>query len=221
LKKNKMLKFIIFIAVVLIFTGICYGDLCLNKYGDDLKKYSEWYFGIDYPYWYSVGLIKTESRCVWRRSLDGLGSVGVGQITPRFWDKELRKHGLEFYKIEGNEHHAGAVCYILRRVYDSVCKECYTDYGGYKKLWVVYQGYNRNIVKLNKEIKRAGSCDWGSWLEMCNEADICVWKNKDGSCRQWRNGCDINAEYSEKVYNNGIFYRREIGIDNDGKYIFW
>jgi hypothetical protein len=230
--KNNMLKFMMFIVVIFIFTGICYGagDLCLSKYGDDLKKYSEWYFGVDYPYWYSIGLIKTESRCVWRRSLDGLGSVGVGQITPRFWNEELRKRGLEFYAVEGHEHHAGAICYILSEVYRNVSKECCVcgychkeekGLANIKKLWVVYQGYNRNISKLNKEIDKAKSCSWSDWKKECKEVDVCVWRNKDGSCRQWRNGCDINAEYSEKVYNNGIFYRREVGIDNDGKYMFW
>jgi hypothetical protein len=228
--RNDILRFIVFVMLIFIFAGIGYGagDLCLDKYGADIKKYSEWYFGVDYPYWYSIGLIKTESRCVWRRSLDGLGSVGVGQITPRFWNEELRKQGLEFYAVEGHEHHAGAICYILSVVYKRVSKECCVKYRhkgrdlvDIKKLWVVYQGYNRNISKLNEEIDRVKSCNWGEWKKGCREENVCVWRNNDGSCRQWRNGCDINAEYSQSVFRNGVFYRREIGVDSDGRYVFW
>lgn len=218
------------ILLCLGFVNFVYGagDLCLEKYGNDIKKWSEWYFGIEYPYWYNVGLIKTESRCIWRRSLDGLGSVGVGQITPRFWDLELRKEGLEFYKIEGHEHHAGAIVYILKNVQRSlnkkcfVCKYCHIDsYDDVNKLWCMYQGYNRNIVKINKEIEKAGICNYILWREVCKEVDVCVWRNKDGSCKQWRNGCDINAEYSKKVYENGMFYRRLLGYEQDTLYVFW
>jgi len=220
---------IVFVLFVLCGNGFGAGDLCLEKYVEDIKRYSFWYFGVEYPYWYSLGLIKTESRCVWRRSLDGLGSVGVGQITVRFWDIELRKQGLEFYKEEGHEHHAGAICYILSKVYESavdlcyVCNNCHKRNGiiDKKRLWIVYQGYNRNIVKLNREVVKAGSCDWERWKEVCNEVDVCVWRNKDGSCRQWRNGCEINSEYSKKVYESGIFYKRTLGINSRDIYVFY
>jgi len=207
-----------------VLYGVSYGagDLCLDKYGADIKGYSEWYFGVEFPYWYSIGLLKTESDCVWKRSLDGVGSVGVGQITPRVWDKELRGEGLSFYKEEGNGHHVGAVVYILSKVYRSVTDLCYSECRvchslrksrGEKKLWIMYQGYNRSIGKLNKEVRKAGVCDWSRWREVCRDVDVCVWRNKDGSCRQWRNGCDINGEYSKSVYKHGLYYKRVLGID--------
>jgi hypothetical protein len=224
-----MRTILVLLTLLLTYIGAYASDLCLDRYGSDIKRYSEWYFGIDYPYWYTIGLIKNESRCVWRRSLDGLGSVGVGQITPRFWDTELRKEGLQFYAQEGHEHHAGAIVYILKKVYDSTtsicslpCSLCHqTKYPATKKLWIVYQGYNRNIAKLNREVSTLPSCDWSLWEKVCKEVDVCVWRNKDGSCRQWRNGCDINAHYGLNVYTFGEYYKRLLGVDSSTFFAFW
>jgi len=221
--------FAVLLMIILLCVTASAFDLCMGRYGEDIKRYTRWYFGTEYPWWYTVGLIKNESRCVWRRSLDGLGSIGVGQITPRFWDIELRKEGLEFYKEEGHEHHSGAIVYILKKVYSYttekctvLCTSCHPKEKNTKRLWIVYQGYNRNIGKLNREVE-SSTCEWSTWRTVCKEVNVCVWRNKDGSCRQWRNGCDINEHYGLNVYTFGEQYRKYLGVDNTiyTRFVYW
>jgi len=195
-------------------------DHCINNYGDYVKKYSVRYFGVDFPYWYSLGVLKTESNCVWIRSKDGHGSIGVAQITPKWWDEELIRVGYADYAINPVAH-IGAFKYMLFRVYENVTEICRVPTNT-KKLWITYQGHNRSIGKLNREVRQATVCLYDVWRVYCKERDVCVWRLSDGSCRQWRNGCDINSSYSKKVYDYGRGYKRYLGIDSDEvRYEFW
>ena len=195
-------------------------DYCINNYGEYVKKYSGRYFGIDFPYWYSIGVLKTESNCVWMRSKDGHGSIGVAQITPKWWDKELKQVGYGEYAVDPAAH-IGAFKYMLYQVYKSVTPLCLTPTNT-KKLWITYQGYNRSIGKLNREVRLASVCSYDVWKLFCKERDICVWKLPNGTCKQWRNGCDINSSYSKKVYDYGRGYKRYLGIDSkEVYYMFW
>jgi len=195
-------------------------DYCINNYGGYVKKYSTRYFGVDFPYWYSIGVLKTESNCVWIRSKDGHGSVGVAQITPKWWDEELVKAGYGKYATDPATH-IGAFKYMLFQVYKNVIDICKTP-ADTKKLWITYQGYNRSIGKLNREVQQASVCSYDLWRFLCKERDVCVWRLSDGSCGQWRNGCDINSSYSRKIYDYGSQYKRFLGVDSfETRYIFW
>jgi len=208
------------VAFLLLVTQVCFAkDYCLDRYGKDTKRYLTREFGIDFPWWYGVAVYKTESNCVWRRSLDGHGSIGIAQITPKWWDKELIQKGFAGYKTDSSQY-IQAFSYILKSVYDSVTEICRTRFQT-KKLWITFQGYNRSIGKLNREVKQAGVCVYEVWRYYCKEVDVCVWKNVDGSCKQWCNGCDINGSYSVKIYKSGTQLRREVSVDNDGNWYFW
>ena len=162
-----------------------------------VKQASEFVLGLDYPYWYNVGQIETETNCMWRTSLDGWGSIGYAQLTERF----LPRLNVMFpnWRVNGHIDHFMAQAYLIKQLIGQV--SC-------KKLWCVYQCYNRSCWKVNREAGQTG-CIWEKAFELCNEKfaeNICVWK-REGRCLQWRASCDINYEYGYKVWKNGIKYR--------------
>jgi len=179
-------------------------DLC-NKYRDSVKKAHRFYFGIDFPYWYSVAQLRVESNCIWRTfSKDGWGSVGPAQITPKFWDKELSELFPDWKESPPNYFMAQA--YILYKMHKQ--NKC-------QKLYVTYQCYNRSCRKVVQE--NYPECKWEKGFEKCKPEMICVWR-KDNLCKQWKSSCDINYEYSYKVWEFGRVYRE----GEDGwKWRYW
>jgi hypothetical protein len=161
-----------------------------------VKQSSEYYLGISYPYWYNLGQIETETNCMWKTSLDGCGSIGYAQLTLKFlpWLREFPN-----WNIKDHIDHFYAQAYLIKQLLNQTyCK----------KLWNVYQCYNRNCFKVNREAKEA-ICIWEKAFGLCEQKyaeNICVWK-RDGQCLQWRTNCDINYQYGYKVWKNGIKYR--------------
>jgi len=164
-----------------------------KKFAGKVRKAHEWFFGIDYPYWFSVAQLKVESGCKWRTSLDGWGSLGYAQITPRFWDKELSKK-FPNWKTKDSFDYFLSQAYILWKYHK--LNKC-------KKLFITYQCYNRSCYKVLKETK--GCCSWKQGYQEClkKPRKICVWRAK-GKCKQYRTDCDINYNYSRKIYRIGI-----------------
>jgi len=194
----------IFLALLLSLRESYSFDRC-SKYVKEVKKAHRLYFGIDFPYWYSMAQLRVESNCIWRAfSKDGWGSVGPAQITPSFWGRELSRI-LPDWK-ESPPSYFMAQAYILRKAY---------DYGKCKKLYEMYQCYNRNCRKVDSE--NWPVCKWEFGLENCMKRPerVCVYK-KDGKCLQYKTSCDINYEYSLKIYNFG---RSE--SDFTGRYQYW
>lgn len=171
-----------------------------------VRKAHEWFFGVDFPYWFSYAQLKVESNCIWRTSLDGWGSVGYAQITPKFWDKELKEIAPD-WKVKDSSDHYIAHAYILKKMQD--CNPC-------KKLFVMYQCYNRSCNKVLREVGR--KCSWEEGLQKCLEKpmNICVWK-KDGKCIQYKTDCEINYNYSVKIYEKGVKMERW----KTKRWIFW
>lgn len=165
-----------------------------KQYAHDVKRFHNWYFGIDFPSEYSVAQLHKESLC--RNhilSSDGIGSEGPAQITFRVWKKQLEDAGITEIKTIPN--HLKAQAYINHACYEQAA--C-------KRLWVMYQIYNGGGL-VNAEIARAGECDWTKAYRACKRRDI-VFGN-----RQKRNACDINYEYSLKIYEIAEAYRGYIG----------
>lgn len=159
-----------------------------------IRQASEFIFGIDYPYWFSVAQAYIESNCIWSTSLDGWGSVGYFQITPRFWDKELKQVGFYNWQIKDSMDSYYAQAYILKKL---------NSYNHTGKLYVTYQCYNRSCNMVVSENKEG---DWEKGYERCLEfhnQPICVWK-VGNTCKQYRYSCDINYEYSAKIFRKGI-----------------
>jgi hypothetical protein len=158
-----------------------------------VKSAHEWYLGVSFPYWYSVGQLQVESNCIWRTSLDGWGSVGYAQLTERFlpWLNEMFPN----WKVKGHIDHFYAQAFLIKQLLRQVV--C-------KKLWNVYQCYNRSCWKVNREAKK-GKCVWEQAFKICEKQyaeNVCVWMTS-GGCKQWKSACEINYEYSLRVWQFG------------------
>jgi len=172
----------------------------------DIRRTHYYYFGVDFPYWYSVAQSEKESLCRHNiMSLDGIGSEGFAQITFHWWKDKLAKEGI--HEIKSIANHARAQAYI--NYYYHKQNPC-------KRLWATYQAYNGGTLVF-KETEKAKSCNWQDAKKVCKRKDVCVYMTKDG-CKQWHNACDINYEYSLKIYQIAQKYR--IGTDSP-KYPFW
>ncbi|MCK4783663.1 MAG: hypothetical protein KAV87_07935, partial [Desulfobacteraceae bacterium] len=70
-------------------------------------------FGTKYPWWYGVAQLEEESACRAKAvSNDGVGSLGLSQVTWSFWGKHLKKAGIPDLKSTRNQIRAQA--YIMR-----------------------------------------------------------------------------------------------------------
>jgi hypothetical protein len=162
-------------------------------------------FGINFPYWFGVGQLKQESRCRNVISRDGVGSQGLAQITYRVWRKFLNSKGIA--DLRTTRHQLKAQAYIMQ----DAKKQAYSSH-----LWVAYQIYNGGGL-VNKEIKRARvKC---GIREVPHDVARAFCKRKlvyfDNG--QSINACDINYDYSEKVYKYGMAYK----IFDIKGYKFW
>jgi len=181
-------------------------DRC-RHYIQDVRRAHYRVFGLNYPYWYGVGQLQQESNCRNVLSRDGVGSEGLPQITYRIWKKFLRKKGIPNIKTIRNQLLAQA--YIMKN-----CKiQAYSSH-----LWVAYQLYNGGPL-INKEITRARR--FYGIREVPHEIarEFCIRKKVRFSNGQVIDACDINYEYSEKVYKYGQWYN--ITGAADDPYIFW
>ena len=171
-----------------------------------IRRAHFYFFGLDFPYWYSVAQAEVESACRHRvKSLDGIGSVGFAQITWRWWKRRLQEAGIP--EIASINNHAKAQAYILFTEW----RHCWC-----RRLFEMYQRYNGGPW-VTKELKRAKSCSWKAGYRACRRRKICVWRTKYG-CKQWRSACDINYEYSKKIFFKAQKYRA--GTDSNS-FPFW
>lgn len=157
-------------------------------------------FGVDFPWWYGVAQLQQESNCRNVISNDGVGSQGVSQVTWRVWRKYLQERGVDSLGTTTNQIRAQAL----------INKDAYGQ-ARPKKLWVVYQVYNGGAL-VNKEIVRAGEADWAKARAECRRRVITF------STGQKIDACEINYDYSQKIYTYGGKYRT--GSDSP-RYPFW
>lgn len=188
----------------MLLVDVCFTGDC-KKFIWKVKTAHQWFFGIDYPYWYSVAQLKVESNCRWRTSLDGWGSLGYAQITPRWWDKELSKY-FPAWKTKDSMDYFFSQAYILWRLHK--LNKC-------KKLFITYQCYNRSCYKVLKETK---DCSWKQGYKEClkHSKKICVWR-VNGKCKQYRTNCNINYSYSKKIY----IFGKPMRLWRCKRYSFW
>ena len=193
-----------FLLVVLLSSGLYSASRCKN-YIQRVKLAHFSTFGIDYPYWYGIGQLQQESRCRNVLSNDGIGSEGLPQITYKVWGKYLQKKGIPNILTVKNQLNAQAI--IM-----ADCKK--TAYSSH--LWVAYQIYNGGPL-VNKEIKRARLKYNIREVPQFLAREFCKRRIIHFNNGQSIDACDINYEYSEKVYKYGLKYR----IFDSAKYIFW
>lgn len=172
-------------------------DRC-DSYTQEVRKAHFKVFGLNYPYWYGVAQLKQESNCRDVISRDGIGSQGLAQITYRWWQKYLKTKGINDIKSISNQLLAQA--YIMQNA---------SYQNPYKSLWINYQIYNggNHVVK---ELKRANSTKWEDGLKVCDRGYTTF------SNGTKKSNCEINYDYSKKVYQYGQKWK--IGNDVKG---FW
>ena len=149
----------------------------------------------EYPYWYGVAQAEKETNCRWKTSLDGNGSIGYFQLTPKFLDPILRPIYPDYDKPYSIQHFYATAYYMKTLIFTSP----------EKKLWIAYQRFNGGNWVV-KECNKAKSTKWEKCKAECRRKNVCVWK-KDSKCMQYRNACEINYDYSLKIYNLAKKYK--------------
>ncbi|RMH07930.1 MAG: hypothetical protein D6699_01145, partial [Aquificota bacterium] len=139
-------------------------------------------------------------------SLDGHGSVGYFQLTPKFLDGILKPLYPDYDKPYSVQHFY-ATAYYMKLLIDSTLE---------RRLWIAYQRFNGGDWVL-KECRRAGSLKWQDCKQECKRKEVCVWK-VGTECKQKRSACDINYSYSIHVYQRGQVYKTE---KVSGGWVFW
>ncbi|MDM7320809.1 MAG: hypothetical protein P3W91_003665 [Fervidobacterium sp.] len=168
-------------------------DRC-GRLKDITKKAHQEVIAHEYPWWYGLGLMRAETNCRWlTSSLDGHGSIGYAQITPKFLDHILRPLFPDYDKPFSSDHFY-ALAYLTKMELTKACR-----------LWQVYQAYNGGGL-VYRECRRANSCKHEDCKRECRRKDVCVWMTPQG-CKQYRNACEINYSYSKKVYIYGQSYK--------------
>ena len=179
------------VLAVLLWAGVVVASDRCDGLVETVKRVSQHYLGKEFPWWYNVGVAKKETNCRWVISADGHGSVGYFQLTPKFLDRMLRPLFPDYDKVYSGQHFEAFAYYVGVLLRSSQVK----------KLWVVYQRYNGGDWVLS-ECERAGSWVWKECYRQCRRKDVCVWKTASG-CRQWRSACEVNYEYSLRVWEYG------------------
>ena len=180
-------------------------DNCL-KIKKDIEKSHREIISKEFPYWYSVSQAEKETGCKWRQSLDGHGSVGYFQLTPKFLDRLLRPIYPDYDKPYSKQHFY-ATAYYMKILLNSTPE---------KKLSITYQRFNGGDLVL-KECKRAGVYEYKKCKKYCKRKDVCVFK-KNNECKQYKNACDINYFYPVYIYDKGQEYKEKNEVD---KIKFW
>ena len=189
-------------------------DPCLQLL-EPVKEASQRFIGKDYPYWYNLATAKKETNCRWRTSLDGHGSVGYFQLTPKFLDTYHRPLFPDYDKPYSKDHFYAFAYYLNTLIKSSPIP----------KLWINYQRYNSGDWVL-KECKLAGKYEHQACMKACYECKklggkrcrgfVCVWKTPSGKCKQYKHACEINYSYSVFIYQAGQRYK-----EGGDRYEYW
>ena len=149
------------------------------------------YFGFQFPYWYGVAQLKTESACRTNVTAFDAGQ-GIAQFMPKTaqYVQSLMGEALNPY----NPRQAIRMqAFYMNRIHR---KENWTD-----RLWVTYQIYNGGAGTLKAESRRAGLTDWASMRLSCQRKKIPMkWGVLDL--------CEVNYDYSVKIARFSLAYRR-------------
>jgi hypothetical protein len=183
--------FILFVVIVLLLRPTYGNDRCALLEKDVRVEHTK-YFGFQFPYWFSLGQLKQESCC--RPDLTAFdGGMGVAQFMPKTerYVESLMGEKLDPYNPKQ------AIRMQARYLYQIHTKENWS-----KKLWPTYAIYNGGATTLKKEFQKAGALDWAKMKANCVRKKI---KLKSGKMLDF---CDVNYDYSQRVFKYGNQYRR-------------
>jgi len=191
------LKFIIFI-LILITPSTSYSiDRC-REYIIEVRNQHIRYFGPSFPWWYGLGQLKQESCC--RSSVTAFDAgMGIAQFMP-----STHKYVEKLMGVKLDPYNPANAIRMQAFYMSTIHKQNkFKD----KKLWLTYQAYNGGWKLLYVESARAQSEKWLPMRESCQRKTI---KLKSGSLL---NFCDVNYDYSKKVFKYGNLYR----VTKDGQ----
>jgi hypothetical protein len=185
----------VIIAVIMGLIFFCLSkayplDRCTSLTQDVRVEHTK-YFGIQFPWWYGVGQLKTESAC--RTNITAFDAgMGVAQFMPKTsqYIQSLMGESLDPY----NPKQAIRMqAFYMNRIHTT---ENWTSL-----LWIDYQIYNGGKSTLYKECQRAGETEWNAMKKQCKRKKI-----------QLKSGildlCEVNYDYSKKVEKYGNLYRQ-------------
>jgi hypothetical protein len=169
-------------------------NYCL-KYWPQVIREARYHIGMDAPARDFMGQIEVESRCVAGiTSWDG--SKGLGQFMPDT-AKWLHEREKELQKIAATAQPYNplwsirAVILFDRWLYENVdCQDWH----------YAFRAYNGGLALMNKEIARAGTCEYKA-VEKCCRRNII--RTKTGRL----NFCKININYPYLVHKAGEKYQ--------------
>jgi len=161
-----------------------------NKYVKDVRIASFKYFGLDYPYWNSVGQLQQESLCrADATSFDkGKGIVQFMNTTQEYIEQDIGK-----FDAYNPKQAINVQAYYLHKLHKQ-------NFHPEKKLWVTYMFYNSGTGTVKKEYKRAGVADWETMKNACRRNVITL---PSGVKLDF---CVVGYNYPHQVYNYGLPY---------------
>jgi hypothetical protein len=182
---------------MLLLSSPSHSDCSVNrcwKHLPTVVRETRYFLGVDAPAHYFMGQIEQESGCnEGITSFDG--GMGLGQLMPTT-ARELQAKYKELRELEFNPYdpHWNIRAMILydRACYNSVdCRDWY----------FAFRAYNGGASVLNREIGKAGSCDWEQVEKCCRRRKV---KLQSG---QVLDLCKVNIEYPYRVFRNAKRYR--------------
>jgi len=154
------------------------------------------YIGMDAPYHYFMGQIEQESRC--REGVTAFdGGMGLGQFMPgtATWihgkEEALRELSLKPNPYDARWNIRALVLYDRYLYNTGTCSGWY----------FAFRSYNGGAGNLNKEIRRAGSCDIALIEKRCARKKIKL------KCGDILDLCRVNIEYPYQIFQKGEKYK--------------
>lgn len=209
-----MLKKILFfvILLILIMTVNTFAiDRC-QQYIQEARKQMTYYWGSDFPYWYAIGIAKTESFC--RADIESFdGGEGLFQFTKSTGiNSEIEKELISNFNPHNAKQSIQAFAYFttklkkrmqiermkFKKTYISPKK--FVDKCGFR-IGDMFQIYNGGVWLVREfEVGNSIFCERGDIKMFCLRGGVVV-KGK------YINFCDVNYSYPDRVLNNSIPYK--------------
>lgn len=222
----KNLKFI-FLAVVVLITILLiivnitsYAKDRCQDYIPDVRQASIQYLGLQYPYWYNIGCMISESNC--RPDIVSFdGGIGLYQFTPSTGVlKDISRFGIIVDPYNAQSSIRGQAFYISR-IKDAKFKLEKTSVGKSKypispanyvaacggNLSDVYRFYNGGYWFFYEATLKPGTkfvCENREIFKYCVRSGAWVGSGKN---RRWLSFCEVNYSYPEKIYKYSQTYK--------------
>lgn len=164
-----------------------------KQYQAQVIREAHYFVGLDAPAHYFMGQIEQESRC--REGVTAFdGGMGLGQFMPSTaeWiqknEKDLQE--FEFNPYDPNWSIRALILYDRWLYGKTACEGWY----------FTFRAYNGGNGNLNKEVKRAGSCEIECVENACRRKVITL---KSGNLLDF---CKVNIEYPHLIFKKAKAY---------------